>query len=332
MQIDFVVPWVDGNDPIWRKKKEAYIPSSDQDKMDIGEERYRDWGIFKYWFRSVEKNAPWVRYIYLITDNQIPSFLKTDHPKLRIIFHEDYIPRQYLPTFSSHVIELNMHRLPGLSEYFIYFNDDIFLNKPVNPSFFFRKNKPCYTFRERPLVLNYPLSFGVHITINNMALINNFFNRKSIIRHPELYFNFRYGRHSFGNLCMLPFPYYFHFLDDHMACPMLRPTLEDVWNKAGDVLDTTCNHRIRTNDDVNQYVFRYWDLARGNFSPHYAPSGYYNYGSDEEIKESVKDIAVGVHTQICINDSYRIKDFEALRQEISTAFAQRYPTKCSFEI
>ena len=333
MQIDFVVPWVNGADPVWQMKKKAYMPSSGPGKMDVGEERYRDWNFFHYWFRSIEKYAPWVRYIFLVTDHQIPDFLATDHPKLKLIDHEDYIPKEYLPTFSSHTIELNLHRIPGLSEHFVYFNDDVFLNKPLRPEAFFRNNKPCYTFWERPLVLQYPISHGEHIKLNSLALINRFFKRKNIIRHPGLYLNYRYKRLIVGNLSMLIFPYYQGFIDDHMACPMLRSTLGDVWQKAGNVLHETCLNRFRSDTDVNQYVFRYWDLARGNFSPEYIPSGYYTYSDEKEIEASIHDIKSGEHAMICINDSFRIKiqDFDMLRKRILEALQQRFPDKSSFE-
>ncbi|WP_331836427.1 hypothetical protein [Erysipelothrix piscisicarius] len=74
----------------------------------------------------------WVNNVYLITYGHLPDFLNVDHPKLKIINHTDYIPSDYLPTFSSHTIELNMHRIEGLSEHFVYFNDDMFLNQPMS--------------------------------------------------------------------------------------------------------------------------------------------------------------------------------------------------------
>ena len=106
--IDFVLPWVDGNDKEWIKKKNQFreINTTGSD-----ENRYRDWGLLKYWFRSSEINAPWVNKIFLITDNQIPSFLNTDNPKLKLVFHKDYIPSQYLHTFNSSSIEMNVHRI-----------------------------------------------------------------------------------------------------------------------------------------------------------------------------------------------------------------------------
>ena len=330
MDIDFVIPWVDGADPKWREKKNRYVSDERVSTFDAGEERYRDWGILHYWFRSIEKNTPWVRYIYLITDHQIPHFLKTDHPKLRLVFHEDYIPERYLPTFSSNTIELNLHLLPGLSKHFVYFNDDFYINKPVRPDFFFQKGRPCYAYIERPLTLRYPIPQFQHIQINDMAVLNRYFSKRTIQRHPGLGLNYRYKRHLLGNLLMLPWPNFQNLIDEHIPYPMLLSTLMDVWNTAGDILDKTCQNKFRAQDDVNQYLFRYWDLARGNFYPHCISPGFYNV-SEACIDECERDIRYGLHTLIAVNDSQRAKDFDMLKKRIEIAFKARYPEKSSFE-
>ena len=139
--IDFVVPWVDGNDDKWieerKKNKEGF------DGGDDNECRFRDWGLLKYWFRSIERNAPWMRKVHFITYGHLPSFLNPNCPKLHIVKHKDYIPHQYLPTFSANPIELNMHRIEDLSECFVYFNDDMFILDHTTPEFFFKNGKPC---------------------------------------------------------------------------------------------------------------------------------------------------------------------------------------------
>ena len=137
--IDFVIPWVDGSDPVLREKMFRALPPG----AEAATNRYRDWELLNYWFRAVEQFAPWVNRIHLITSNQCPSWLNTNHPKLNLVFHEDYIPGAYLPCFSSHPIELNMHRIPGLAEHFVYFNDDMFLLRPVTPDLFFKKGLVC---------------------------------------------------------------------------------------------------------------------------------------------------------------------------------------------
>ena len=111
-KIDFVITWVDGNDSAWREEKARYSGVSGDQKKN----RFRDWDILQYWFRGIEKFAAWVNCVYFVTWGHIPGWLNTDHPKLKIIRHEEFIPKEYLPTFNSHTIEFNLHRIQDLSE------------------------------------------------------------------------------------------------------------------------------------------------------------------------------------------------------------------------
>ena len=139
-KIDFVVTWLDSTDPVWQKEYECY---KDQSKGEKSAARFRDMNIFMFWFRAVEKYAPWVNKVYLVTNGKFPEWINKDCPKLVLVRHEDYIPKEFLPTFNSCTIELNFHRIKGLSEHFVYFNDDMFLNRPINPDYYFKNGLPC---------------------------------------------------------------------------------------------------------------------------------------------------------------------------------------------
>ena len=128
-KIDFVVPWVDSSDPAWIEQYNHYRP----EKPITDRGRFRNWDIFRYWFRAVEQYAPWVNKVYLVTNGTFPEWVNAECPKLVLVRHEDYIPEKFLPTFSSHTIELNMDKIPGLSEHFVYFNDDMYINAPPLP-------------------------------------------------------------------------------------------------------------------------------------------------------------------------------------------------------
>lgn len=91
-KIDFVIPWVDGSDPAWREEFQRYSPTKG---TDAGENRYRDWNNLRYWFRGVEKFAPWVNTVWFVTWGHVPQWLDRNAPKLRIVRHEDYIPSKY---------------------------------------------------------------------------------------------------------------------------------------------------------------------------------------------------------------------------------------------
>ena len=131
--VDVVYTWVNGSDP-------AFIESLKKWSGVLGEKhsvatsnvRFRDWETLKYSIRSFETYAPWIRNVYVVTNGQIPVWLNVSHPRVKLIKHQDIFPDlKHLPTFNSNAIELHLHRIQGLSEKFIYSNDDMLLGRPV---------------------------------------------------------------------------------------------------------------------------------------------------------------------------------------------------------
>lgn len=139
--IDLVYLWVDDNDPIWKKKKESFLKiNKNNSKETTGDARWRNNDELKYSLRSVEKYAPWINHIYIITDQQTPSWLKENHPKVTIVDHTDILSEEALPVFNSQAIESRLHKIPNLSEHFIFGNDDFLFVKPISPEIFFSPN------------------------------------------------------------------------------------------------------------------------------------------------------------------------------------------------
>ncbi|WP_454996023.1 stealth family protein, partial [Bulleidia extructa] len=201
--IDVVIPWVDGNDPTWIKVHDQY--TSDR-LSDNHVSRYRAWDTFRYWFRAIEENAPWVRKIHFLTFGHYPKWLNIHHEKIHLVRHEDFIPKEYLPTFSSHVIELNLHRIPDLAEQFIYFNDDVYLNLPSQPDDFFENGLPKDAAVLGVIKNNLRENFMPYIMLNIMALINEKFDKKEVIsKHWSKWINVKYGRLALNNIYLLAF-------------------------------------------------------------------------------------------------------------------------------
>lgn len=144
--IDAVYTWVNGSDKEWiEKKKQAVINKGlNPESVPCHDSRYRDNEELRYSLRSLEKYAPWIRHIYIITDNQIPEWLDRGNDKVRIIDHRDvFHDKTLLPTFNSNAIEANLHHIKDLSETFLYFNDDVFLgNHAEKKDFFTNSCKP----------------------------------------------------------------------------------------------------------------------------------------------------------------------------------------------
>jgi len=180
MDIDIIIPWVDGSDSEWQNAKNQYVHAMVPDSC--GENRYRDWELLPYWFRAIEKCMPWVRTIHFVTWGHIPSFLNTQAEHLHIVKHEDFIPAEFLPTFSSHVIELNLHRISGLSDHFVYFNDDQFPLRVMEPERFFRNGLPCTCGREVPLELSGAIGVWQHAIVNDLGLVNAHFPKRAAVK------------------------------------------------------------------------------------------------------------------------------------------------------
>ena len=152
MKIDLVYLWVDGNDEKWLAKKNAALVKNDKPpiKRGISDNHWRDNEELKYSLRSVEKFAPWINHIFIVTDEQSPKWLDVKNPKITIVDLKEYIPNDLLPLFNSIAIEMFLWNIPGLSEYFIYANDDMFFGKPAEPGFFFDENRnPITIFKGR---------------------------------------------------------------------------------------------------------------------------------------------------------------------------------------
>ena len=326
-KIDFVIPWVDGNDKAWQEERKKYDVNSGAEDRTI---RYRDWDNLKYWFRGVEKYAPWVNKIYFITWGHIPEWLNTENEKLVIVNHKDYIPEEYLPTFSSHTIELNMHRIKGLSEKFVYFNDDMFINNYVKEEDFFKNGLPCASAILNPIVAD-GKDIIHHIFLNNMEIINSHFNMKiSIKNNKAKWFTLKNRQYLYRNIVLLPWHNFPGFKQLHTPNAFLKSTFETIWNKEKEMLDKTCKSTFRSKNDVSQYVFKDWQIAEGKFYPADVKNGqFYNITNDNS--NIIEDIKQGKHKMICLNDSENIDNYEKEKEIINKAFEEKLSSKCSFE-
>ncbi len=144
-EIDLVYTWVDGDDPEWIKKKNKYSYNRNtvNDKT-----RFTSINELKYSLRSVDKYANWINNIYIVVDDdQKPIWLNINHPKIHLVKHSDIFPdKSHLPTFNSLSIECHLHRIPNLTENFIYMNDDVFFGKYISKNDFYKDNKLSYFF------------------------------------------------------------------------------------------------------------------------------------------------------------------------------------------
>ncbi|ALD13085.1 Capsular polysaccharide phosphotransferase SacB [Clavibacter michiganensis] len=135
--IDMVFSWVDGNDPEFQKRRAERMKDVVVGEGDDSEARFRQIDELKYALRSVYLFAPWVRRIFIVTDSPKPAWL-ADHPGVTFVRSEEFFTDPAaLPTHNSQAVESQLQHIPGLSEHFLYSNDDMFFGRPVQPGMFF---------------------------------------------------------------------------------------------------------------------------------------------------------------------------------------------------
>lgn len=338
--IDFVVTWVDGADPAWMAEKRKY--EGKPDEADGGQDdanaetRFRDLGFLRYWFRGVEQFAPWVNKVYFVTCGQRPDWLNVNHPKLVCVHHRDYIPEQYLPTFNSNTIELNLHRIEGLSEQFVLFNDDVFLVKPVSPDYFYREGNPILVSS-----LRYPGNIDYNnwsrVAFNDYCLVNRGFNmRKSLWAHRDKWLNLKelgFKRVRQNLTCYLANKSLPVGNFGHLAEPHLKSTFSAVWDKCPDPLDQSSLRKFRSDDQVNQWLMCAWNQALGKFFPAVADKRGSRLHIQPENLDKISDLITGQKLpQICLNDGRYTRELETCMERIVSAFEQIMPHKSSYEL
>ena len=220
-KIDVVITWVDSSDKFWIKQKNYYLIDENKNNIEYSKIRFppknNECLELYYCVSSIKKYMKWVNKIYIVTCfNQKPFFID-NFQNIIIIDHTDIIPEKYLPTFNSHVIECYLHKIKGLTEKFIYFNDDFFVNRSINKNFFF--------FNEQPI-------------ITGEYKINKYYNIKKIInlikgRCSSKNNNYKViSECNYNNLELINSKYYVKLL--HVAIPLtitLCSNIEKMFEK-----------------------------------------------------------------------------------------------------
>lgn len=329
MEIDFVVTWVDMNDPKWQEDFAKYSGKINNFKNEVTEARFRDYGLLKYWFRGVEKFAPWVRKVHFVTCGQKPDWLDENHPKLNLVHHEDYIPKQFLPVFNSSLIEIYLHKIPDIAEHFVYFNDDFFIINHLSKERFFVDGIPCDIAAFRT---NFGFSLWSQCLKNNIKLINKHFDKKEVFReHGDKWLNPIYGKKARLNYLLRPYSKFITLRTPHNAQPYTKTLFKEVWKHAEKELTEMSYNRFRSRNDYTQELFRTWQICSSNFVP-------YNTYNDTKMfpllirtKQALEAIKNQSYTLVCINDNEHIKNFEKTMQDLQEAFHGILPEKSKFE-
>jgi len=193
--ISIIYTWVDGSDIDFLDVKSKY-------NGGVREFNSRDRSAdeLRYSIRSLEKYMPWFNgTIHIATFNQIPKWLDTSNPRIKMVFHKDFIPEHYYPTFDSNTIEMFLDKIPGLTERFLYFNDDIFLNNYIHPCFFFTSDgfyPKIYRRNVVPLSIEKTNQIIKKNSVAEMFHTSKYFTRAVLRDYFDSKFQYRYLLHS----------------------------------------------------------------------------------------------------------------------------------------
>jgi hypothetical protein len=331
MGIDFVVLWVDMDDPAWRASFAGWsgLASTDNSRNETSEARFRDYGFLKYWFRGVERFAPWVRRVHFVTCGQTPAWLDGTNPKLHLVSHTDFIPADYLPSFNSGVIESWLHRIPGLSERFVYFNDDFFLTCDTPPERFFRGGLPCDIAAFR---FNSGGSQWARMLKNNIALINRHFDKREVTRRDrDKWFDPSYGGKARWNHLLRWYPRFATLRTPHNAQPYLRSTYERVWAACGDELREASAHRFRSTGDLTHELFRAWQICEGNFEPYNTYTDTRMFPLVVKPAAAIRAVREQTYRLVCLNDNVHIRNYARVMASLEGSFRAILPEPSGFE-
>lgn len=229
--IDVVFTWVDDSDIKWKEKYKNYKSEVDIEKLgnfSTDNARFNNHDELRYSIKSIELYLPWVRNIFIITDNQNPLRCESNK-KIKIIDHKEIIDDKYLPTFNSHVIEAHLHKVPNLAEHFIYFNDDVFVARPLPPGHFFKSNGLSSLFISRKSLKNMSLKGTETPTLSASTKSAKIFDE------------------DFNINIDTPLV--------HTYVPLQKSFFELAWKEYETEITLFLSNKFRTNNDINMATF-----------------------------------------------------------------------------
>lgn len=306
-KIDLVYIWVDDKDIKWQKKKQKQaIKHCVEDSKENNICRYANNDELIYSLRSAEMFAPWINKIFIVTDSQIPVWLDTNHPKIKIIDHKEIMPADCLPCFNSAAIEACIDNIPELSEYFLYANDDMFFSAPTNPEDFFDKN-------------NNPI---VHLRKYNWTKPSNLYTQR--ILYTQQLFSEKYKNSQLAKKLEPA-----HCIDAYR-----KSYFKNCKKVFSDEFDKLISKKFRAPDTIQRLIFSLYAIEEYGCSLKIEPpvaeqqmydkieNLYIEIGSNDLLEDSIKKNPPKL---LCINDTESTdeKARKSLKQTLANIFFEK---------
>ena len=296
--IDIVYLWVDGNDSTWRAKRQAALQQLPRDssaamaRYSNVEGRFRDNHELRYSLRALEKFFPDHGHVYIVTDAQAPDWLRPSD-RLTLVDHRDLMPESSLPTFDSGHIESWIHHIPGLSERYFYFNDDVFFGAPVQVSDWFSDAGFRVTWSDEPLVTDEAMRMDATSLENACRLSIQWLTEKARSDAPAFREQDPLYQSTFRTFA-------------HSPRPMLKSILFELEATAPELFAAVRSTVFRSWDKptiVSDFVLR-WALAHGLASIQPYRHRYVSTGeADQNEQLQALEAEFGALDFFCINDT-----------------------------
>lgn len=296
--IDAVYLWVDDSDPKWQERKAAFAKTPVVPGANVAS-RFRQFGELQASIALLAKNAPFIRRVHIVTDNQTPdlSALKELPFEVKVVFHTEFMPKECLPTYSSRALSANLHRIPGIAERFLYINDDTFVAAASAPSTWFTDS-------------------GVRLRYSKTALPE----RARLVKN-EVVYNARWATVDLAatkGWAQIPGQ------PEHGAHPILRSLMEELWKTFPKELDSVSREKFRTPSGIlPEWLHNMAALATGRAE--LVTGSTYKYVAINDI-ESVGGLVQvllrrGRILTVCLNDEAELNDRRRVEGE---RLAKRY--------
>lgn len=305
-KVDVVFTWVNNQDPQWQQRHRQYSNVAEQSALYTNDEaRFSNHNELFYSLHSVRTFLPWVNHIYIVTDHQTPEwFTPADHPNVSIIDHAQIIDKQYLPTFNSHVIEAHLHNIPGLSEHFIYFNDDVFVARPLHREHFFHANGIASIFLADK-------------SLQKMAEKGSVTPTLSATQNCIRLLKQNYACHLDNPLV-------------HTYVPLRKSSFQTAWQYYQEEIKAFLPNKFRTNQDLNLATFLVpWLMyLEGKSIPKNEICYYFNIRSNKAPTQYLKLLQKKQYGQqphsFCANDFNSIKSIPDYQEKLVSMLKSYY--------
>lgn len=290
-KIDLVVPYVDSTDKNWQEVFKKFSPKTVTQSVN-GQNRFRGQGnFFRYFFRCIATNMSWINRIFLIvqSQSQVPNWI--DRKQVTIVTHDQFIPAEFLPIFSSCAIEMFLHKIPELSEHFIYTNDDTFVTNKVTPEDFYLDDKARFEVLRQTIDVNKKDMYMTHCKNCHNLIFNQ--DTSNIIRL------------------------------DHGLKPYLKSKMEECFNLfKTNILGSISKFRQQNNYNCylySLYLYKIGMWAKSNLKLCYTTAS------------GARTIGLNIKTNhiVCLNDSEA--DCAYTNDKINEAFATRFSNTSKYE-